>query len=768
MANHQIKVKGIADFSAITNEVNALQKTVSQAFGKTGEKILDEDSVNALHHTAEEAFVKMNKELQKLRKESKELSKEMKKTAGDEKKSEELSRKRAENIRKIIVAEKVLKDLRKTEKNIYTGSSDQAIKVFSLDEKRKEKQEKDKAKQELVNEKMDKKKKEVFTGTATGGLKGIASELPAVSQAMSVGEAGLSAGKAASSAGMGIGAVAGLAALGVAAALAAVAVSRMAAGFEAFKEILPDVVRLAGMGVTPIHGRGNRAVQMGESFGYNEPEMLKMQEGASRAFGGTTQRGGENRLMNMMGMSRMLGLGSTEITGGGDQLRKVGGTEMAQKQMGLILEKAITSGMDKTQASAYLSSAVEMLSSINQSGTSNTNQLLSVMTDLVSSKRMSPEQAARSISGINNAIAGSSGESNAFFQMAAARQGLGGGTLLGSQFAVRQGLTGVNMGDLQNQVGGTESGKMGMKAIQEMGLGDEGFTEKFAGSILKEVSTRFNQNSKEGRAATLGFVGQMFGTKTAPEATKTLALLERISKPHASDADKKMLSELSKDPAERWRDQVLDELKSVDTNSGLIKTALETMRTEAGAKDQQIQLGEAIAPVFNTLKDTMTHLDATLTGLTTALEHSTLKDMASGLESLVESLMSALEKGIGGLVSKMLTPSFWLSSDSASGGVNQPVPPKMDPNDKAAAYKYFGMTPPAEDDAKSFATSPMGVPTKTANSMGLVEHKSTTPPPVHNVDLGEMVSEQKKTNTLLEKSMRPGGAPRAGRESSRP
>lgn len=751
MANHSIKVKGVADFSDITREVHALQKDVSQAFGKDGKKVLDDKSIELFSKEVQDSYVKMTTQLQKLKKEAKEIGVEIKKSLADEKKSEELARKKAENLRKQIIAEKSLKDLRKSEKTIQTGiPAEQAAKIISMDEKRKQKEAKDKERQEQREDRAAGRKRSAFTGVVGNGLSKVGGELPGVSQIAGVGEAGLSAGQAASSAGLGMGAIAGLAALGLAAGVAALAVSRMAAGFEAFKQILPSVVSLAGMGVTPVAGRGNRAIQMGEAFGFNEPEMLNMQKGASKAFGKTTQRGGENRLMNMMGFSRMLGMEPGEITAGGDELRKAGGTEMAQKQIGQILEKAITSGMDKTQSSAYLASAVNLLSNLNSSGVLNASQLLSVMTDLVTKGNMSPEQVARSLGGINAAIAGSSGESNAFFQTAAARGGMGGGTLLGSQFATRQGLAGVDMDALNKQIGDTDAGRMGIKSVGEMGLGDKDFTQKFAANIMKEINSRFDQTSKEGRSATLGFAGQVFGVKTAPEAAKALALLEKIAKGKGTEADDKLFRELNQDPEENWRDHVLEELKSVDNNAGLIKTVLDTMATEAASKNQQIDLGEAIAPTFNRLTSVMTELDATLTRLTNAMEHSTLKDMGSAIADMVDNLMTALGNGMSNLVTKMMTPDFWMPSTSMSGAaptsLSQVNSQFAGENGKIAS-SFFG-TPKPADKASELP------PTKSAAETGMAEHTNAIVSAIHS-----QTKELKKV---------PGSAPKVNRDSSRP
>lgn len=852
MAN--IKVKGVADFSAINAEVNNLHQAMNKVFGQDGQKIIDDESVVFLQKSAETAFVKMGNQLEKLKKEGRQLADEMKKVTGDEKKSEELSRKRAENVKKIVMAEKGLLNLKKGQSDLNLGMpQEQLAKILSMEEKKKKaadkakaKAAKDKQNEDALNAKksqlQNNRQNHVITGAASGGLTGIVNQLPGGSAITAVGGSAVNAGQAASAAGLGAGAVVGLSVLAAAAAAAAVAISRMVSGFDVYLQQVPKILNISSMGVKPL--TDGKTISRAAELGYKQSDVLDVQQQMEHSFGrAQNQQQDSNRMVNVLTGARALGMSPQEITGGGDQLRKVGGTDMAQKQMAMILEKAITSGMDKTQTSAYLSSAVELLASINSGGTSNTNQLLSVMTDLVSKGHMSPEQASKSIGGLNSAIAGSSGESNAFFQLAAARQGLGGGTLLGSQFAVRQGLAGVDMGALGNQVGDTKSGRMGMKAIGEMGLGDANFSQKFAGSILNEINGRFNQNSKEGRQASLGFVGQMFGSKSAPEAVKTLALLEKIAKGTGNDKDKKMLQELTKDPAEAWRDKSLEDLD---------KTALATAASQAALEKGQFELGETSAQYINTLNDSLVILDGTINNFLKSDAFSSIKDalgdlgnsfksifvdglddlkkVPEALKGLFNSIMSdpaefgrTLGKGFMdvalSLIDKMkaaLQPiidtftSFISDPKKALGSVGDSLGSAYDSfNEGVAGVGHFirgvgqgaseasdekastGSVSYTPDQAKildnvkdvavgatafstpamiarGFSGSGMGSSSSTPTSAPGASASDSTTSADAQVGVNDMVNEQKKTNNLLEKVLRPTSAPRTGRDSSRP
>lgn len=573
MAKHSIQIQGVADFSSISKEIKELNNVIESTFGKKGLKVIDESSLSFLKKQANSTLSQMQSQLKKLKDEARALDGELKSVTQSDAKSEELSRKRLENLKKITQAEKEIKSLSKGAATINYGGKNPEEQKASFGK--------------------------LAGGQIAGGIKGVAGQLPGGNEAGTVVGGATGAAQAGMGAGLGMGAIAGLGLLGVAAGVAAVAVSRAAAGFEVFKQAIPNLLSLTATGITPI--RGGRARDSAAELGFSQLDVLDTQKGLGSAFGRSKdQRSEENRLMNTMTASRGLGISPGQITGAGEQLRQVGGTEQAQKQMAVILEKAFTSGMNKTQATHYLASATQLLTDLNQSGVMNSDRLLSTMSGLVAKGNMSPEQAARSLKGINSAISESSGENNAFFQSAAARGGLGGGSILGTQFAVRQGLQGVDMGALDKQVGDTKGGRMGIQSIKEMGLGDKDFTQKFATSILGELNRRVNTDSKEGRQAALGLVGQTFGVKTAPEAAKVLALLEKISKGGGNESDKKVLEALTKDPEESWRKDVLSKLDPI---------AQATTAIAARSENAKFDLGQASAPIFNKLTEAVTALD---------------------------------------------------------------------------------------------------------------------------------------------------------------
>lgn len=734
MAQHKIKIEGVADFSKITKEVDGLTKTIQKSIGKEGFKIIDEKALGHVKKETQAVFSKLTDQVKRLKKEAQELDKIFAASTNTQKKQEEIGKRRLEVAKQLIGAERQMFSLRRSQQILDNGFNppepDNKGKFGSL------------AKRQIG-----------------GGIRGVANQLPGVSEAYGVGEAGISAGKSAATMGMGAGAIAGIAALGVAAAAAAVVITRAAAGFETFKQAIPNLLTLSGMGLQAM--RSGSAVDTGQSLGFDKMQVMDFQKQAGASFGRTGAKGENNRLSNIMLAGRGLGMDPSAIMGAGNSLRAVGGVETAQKQIGQILEKAFTSGMDKTQASAYLASATELLTELNQTGAANTDKLLSTFASMVGKGNMSPEMAARTMGGINSAITGSSGENNAFFQGAAARAGLGGGSLLGTQFAVRQGLTGVDMGALQKQVGDTRAGAMGIQAIQEMGLNDKNYTKKFAQSILSEFTERrIDTGSKEGRAAALGLVGQTFGVKDAASAARILGVLEKIATTtgDSSETDKKLLSDLTKNPEEAWREKVL---------GGLDRMALATESVQAFAKNQQFDLGEQVAPYFNKLTEALGHLDATIAGTmggpTKGLGDQIWDGLKDAFQMLIVDLPAAIGKAFNGALGMDERGVIGKGEDLGRSAING-----------VSNLLGFGDAVDPEGDTKKMLKAREAQ----RNSISGMTGSTPTGPSVSssgtmNNDAGagttyhDLVTEQKKTNHILEKLVKPGQAPRAGREALR-
>lgn len=570
MAKHDVLIKGKADFSSISKEIDSLNRSVTKAFGKNGAKILDSNSVTFLQKEAQNAFTKMQKQLVNLKKEAKELDSALKAAAGNEKRQEEISKKRLLNIQQTVRAERELNAIKNTENKLQGGLPDNVTPIRK------------------------------FGGMAAKQVGSAASNIPVVGGAVSMVQGAASAAGSAAEAGLGMGAVVGLGLLATAAIGAGLAISRMAAGFEVFKQGIPNLLAITGMGATPL--RGGDVGKQAARLGYDQLDVLKYQEQAQHAFGTTSAKKDQNRIQNILTYSRGLNIDPSQIIESGNELRKQGGTAVAGKQLEAILEKATAVGFDKSQAPAYLAAAVGLLSDLNENGTTQTGTLLSVMAGFKGAA--SPEQAAKTLGGLNAAVTGSQGQANSFFQLAASRAGIGGGTLLGAQFAVRQGFNAEDETALKRRFGGTSEGRSGIQTIKDLGLTGKNNPQMLAGSILAGINRMFPGKEPGARTAKLGYVNSLTGGSTATDAVKTLDALERIKDSvNLSGADKRLIADIGKDPDTRWREEVLKRLDP---------SAIGTAAAQAVLKNAQFNLGEGIAPAMSTLTGALTTVDTTL------------------------------------------------------------------------------------------------------------------------------------------------------------
>jgi hypothetical protein len=682
MAKHTLNIEGSADFSSVIKGVKDLQSTLSGAFGKNGFKVLDEDSIDFLKVQTQSALSQMVKQIQTLRKEAGELDKLMKNSVGDERQQASLQKDRLAYTSRILQAETALNKLRTSENIITTGRPDAGP----------------------MNN----------PNPIKGGR---SAPMAVATEAVSDGLFKMAAG---------------FLTVGTAIGLLESAFGRASEAFNTYSQSVPDLLNLSARGITAI--KGGPGMGAANELGFGQQDVFRTQGEAGSAFGrGRNAQGEQNRVINLLTAARGLGVEPGQLTNAGNQLRQVGGTEMANKQMGIIIEKAFTAGLDKTQVPHYLEAATSLLANLNQTGLANSSKLLDVMTDLTAKGNMSPEQASRNIQSINSAVAHSQGEQNAFFQAAAMRAGLGGGTLLGTQFAVRQGLQGVDINALRKQVGGSKEGMQGLQAIEQMGLNKSSFTQDFAKSILGEYHRRIATGTPQGAAAGLGFIGQNFGVQTAGEATRVLAILDKISTGTATAKDTKKLSDLQKDPETKWRDDVLGRLD---------KVALSTAQTAARSQAAKFEFGEAAAGLFNALTNALTKLDQTLTTFFTqgplkgaenlAAAIPGAKEAAAGISSLANPLIDAVMPAVGPAIESV---SNLLSGNPATAGATKSVSDFLNPvtAKPAAAAATMG----AASQQKSMDSNHM-------------EH---------------MVNEQRKTNQILERSLGRPGAPKVSRDT---
>ena len=181
---------------------------------------------------------------------------------------------------------------------------------------------------------------------------------------------------------------------------------------------------------------------------------------------------------------------------------------------------------------------------------------------------MSAEQSARTVSTLQQAISGSTGESNVFFQRAAGRMGLGGGTLGGTQMAVSQGLMGINMGEFMSQTGGGALAERYKDVFNNMGLTGKDFGVKMLKGIDEELQSRglSRTGSPEQLAERARFMAGRLGVGV-PEAAKLDVLAQKLEAGGITqDTFDEEIKDLLKGPTKKWQEASLEVMQKLPEN----------------------------------------------------------------------------------------------------------------------------------------------------------------------------------------------------------
>jgi hypothetical protein len=244
----------------------------------------------------------------------------------------------------------------------------------------------------------------------------------------------------------GIAEIAGSLAAAGALAIGAYGVMKTVEGTKQYTSGVGNRNKLKGLGVQEdsFGSAGDLA-----SVGLTEQEMIQRRIEATKSLG---RQGSDNATeMRKAGFERAYGLDSGTMTGAATAFRgQVGGKGATDIQM--KLQASVIGAGIEDAIGPYLQSAVTLLTSINETGTSNTAGMTALMATLTKSGERSPELIAKNLGGIDAALKGSSGDANAYLQAAFARKGIGGGTIGGTQFALEAGgLGGLDRKELEKR-----------------------------------------------------------------------------------------------------------------------------------------------------------------------------------------------------------------------------------------------------------------------------------------------------------------------------
>lgn len=183
--------------------------------------------------------------------------------------------------------------------------------------------------------------------------------------------------------------------------------------------------------------------------GLTEQDMIQRRAEATSLLGrGAVSQEGE---MRKAGFERAFGLQGGTMTGIAGQLRgSMGGQGASEAQM--KLQASVFAAGIEDAIGPYLESATQLLSSINETGTTQTAEITGLLSRLTADGERTPELLAKTFAGINNSVRNATGEQSAFLQTAFARAGIGGGSIGGTKFAMESGgIMGQDRGSLEKR-----------------------------------------------------------------------------------------------------------------------------------------------------------------------------------------------------------------------------------------------------------------------------------------------------------------------------
>jgi hypothetical protein len=336
-------------------------------------------------------------------------------------------------------------------------------------------------------------------------------------------------------------------------------------------------VRLKGLGVNT-ENFGTAGQQAGA--GLSEQEVIDRVVKATAVLG---RHGSnvENEIQKAM-FERSFGLQGGTMTNVSGALRANFGGKGANDAQMKLQATILASGIEDALG-PYLDTMTNLLNSINENGMTDTSQITDMMARIVAEGSRTPEQVSKLFQGLNEGIKNSSGEQNAFMQTAFARAGIGGGTLGGTDFALRSGgLFGLNSKDLLNK---------GYNPQLVENYGKQGITDNFSGrssaflnQIKRSAGVGMNQNlsgiTNTNTAESVGrLTGSAFGIKDPQQAFEAALMLEKVKKGTMTEKDfNKKLQDMQKDPQLQRLDKINDSLAGqTDVLNKMLENQMEAL-----------------------------------------------------------------------------------------------------------------------------------------------------------------------------------------------
>jgi hypothetical protein len=414
------------------------------------------------------------------------------------------------------------------------------------------------------------------------------------------------------------------------AAIAALAYggSRVMAGRNTWKEGVADRLSLMGRGETNLEPQNPKAMA---NAGLDAQSMRAQRMQAMDVFGreGAT----EKSVVQRAGFERAFGVDQGTMTGIGAGLRPSMGGAQANATVMKLQASLIASGI-KDAIGPYLETTASMLTELNEKGFTMDDSVLALFNQMT--KTGMGEGRIKQLSmGVDQSIRGSTGESNAFYQSAFNKAGIGGGTIGGAQAAMRMG--GLFGADLDKYKGMSGSDK---KMFQSMGIGGPNSMQKVSGAILGQMDQIFKgQKGSQNRLSRLRYIMSTGMAKDEGQASEVEGLLKRAKS--ATPAEQQKIMKQLNNIQDENKDPSLSELKKINSSTAGIYDVLQKT-----SKTQLDQLGEVTGGVFNDMDKLLTSIDGAILSIAKLITgYETPEEEKASRKSNSEEAMAAAKKG---------------------------------------------------------------------------------------------------------------------------
>lgn len=369
--------------------------------------------------------------------------------------------------------------------------------------------------------------------------------------------------------------------LAIAAGVGAAAYGTVRSQTAQYRQGVGDRVTLQGLGFLEGEEDQARAGDLARA-GLTRNDFIRQRVESARTMG-RVGSGTQDILQRSM-FERARGLEQGTLTNMGGALRGQFGMQGANEALIKVQASLLSNGIEEGLG-PYLETMTSLLSDINENGITQTNELISVMAQIAKDGVRTPEQIAKAFTNLNRAVQGSSGEQNAFFQLAFARAGIGGNNIGATQLAIEEGIFGLDEKRATERLELTEAQAAQMRREGAFtGLaGEGGIASGILDQLLSQATGREGAtlDELEGTQFTRFrlMANARFGT-TGNQGFEMARVLEDAEQGTISQEDaRKKLEDLTKDEQQKTLDRINE---SISGQFDVLTKLNDTLQTDLG------------------------------------------------------------------------------------------------------------------------------------------------------------------------------------------